>query len=49
MDLWNGRCSILHLTEVMRQKDDSFFAQMLNSLRIHTKKNFGRKRPKGID
>lgn len=33
IDFWNSHFSILTLTDVMRQKDDSYFANMLNRLR----------------
>ena len=34
-DLWNGHFSVVTLQEIMRQKDDSQFASMLNRLRVH--------------
>ena len=36
-DLWNPRFQIVELTEIMRQRDDAVFAQMLNRLRVRTK------------
>lgn len=35
LDLWNGTFSIVELKEIMRQKDDQFFAEMLNRVRVH--------------
>lgn len=33
-DLWNPHFEIVHLTKIMRQRDDAVFAQMLNRLRV---------------
>ncbi|XP_072042907.1 uncharacterized protein [Amphiura filiformis] len=33
-DLWNPLFQIVELTEIMRQRDDAIFAQMLNRLRV---------------
>ena len=33
-DIWNHRFEIVELTEIMRQKDDVVFAEMLNRLRV---------------
>ena len=37
-DLWNGNFYKVELTEIMRQKEDVRFAEVLNRLRIRTKK-----------
>ena len=38
VDLWNDNFEITELSEIMRQKDDRIFAELLNRLRTKSKK-----------
>ncbi|XP_028298421.1 uncharacterized protein LOC114460697 [Gouania willdenowi] len=38
-DLWRDHFTVINLTEIMRQKDDQAFAQLLNRLRVKRKED----------